>query len=320
MKTIKQYKKHTSILLVTILISITGYTAYFINKNININQSFIVDKKDLYFSKLPSNFQDYKILQITDLHSMEFDKDNKTLIYTIDKLSPDVIFVTGDMFSSSELKKEDNTYNRDFDEESLPGFQLLKNLSQKYEIIYSTGNHEEGIDSIFNGKDWSLRNRYKDNAYNRYINKLSNLGIKFVDNTYTTIQRGNQSINVYGIYYYFLDEYAKGNIPKGDKDLDFLNTVDKNKFNILLSHNPTGAQTLKNYEFDLVFSGHVHGGIIRFFNKGLLDPARKFFPKYNKGLYEVGNTQLFVSTGLGNTKFMRINNSPELNLITLKSK
>ena len=49
MKTIKQYKKHTSILLVTILISITGYTAYFINKNININQSFIVDKKDLYF-------------------------------------------------------------------------------------------------------------------------------------------------------------------------------------------------------------------------------------------------------------------------------
>ena len=50
MKTIKQYKKHTSILLVTILISITGYTAYFINKNININQSFIVDKKDLYFS------------------------------------------------------------------------------------------------------------------------------------------------------------------------------------------------------------------------------------------------------------------------------
>ena len=101
---------------------------------------------------------------------------------------------------------------------------------------------------------------------------------------------------------------------------DKLDEVDKNKFNILLSHNPTGAQTLKDYEFDLVFSGHVHGGIIRFFNKGLLDPARKFFPKYNKGLYEVGNTQLFVSTGLGNTKFMRINNSPELNLITLKSK
>ena len=110
--------------------------------------------------------------------------------------------------------------------------------------------------------------------------------LNFVDNTYTTIQRGNQSINVYGIYYYFLDEYAKGNIPKGDKDLDFLNTVDKNKFNILLSHNPTGAQTLKDYEFDLVFSGHVHGGIIRFFNKGLWT-LQEVFPKYNKGFMKL---------------------------------
>ena len=316
----RNFKKHIGLFSIIILVFIVAYTAYFINKNNIANQSFIVNKQNISFSSLPSNFNDYKILEIADLHSMKFGENNEKLISEIDKLSPDIIFVTGDMFSAYQFKKDDGTYNRDYNEESLPGFQLLKNLSQKYEIIYSTGNHEEGIDSIFNGKDWSLRNRYKDNAYNRYINKLSNLGVKFVDNTYTTIQRGNQSINVYGIYYYFLDEYAKGNIPKGDKDLDFLNTVDKNKFNILLSHNPTGAQTLKDYEFDLVFSGHVHGGIIRFFNKGLLDPARKFFPKYNKGLYEVGNTQLFVSTGLGNTKFMRINNSPELNLITLKSK
>ena len=45
---------------------------------------------------------------------------------------------------------------------------------------------------------------------------------------------------------------------------------------------------------NLVLSGHVHGGIIRLFNKGLLDPARKLFPKYDKGLYQIGNTKLFV--------------------------
>ena len=87
-----------------------------------------------------------------------------------------------------------------------------------------------------------------------------------------------------------------------------LNNVDDTKFNILLSHNPTGAQILQDKNFDLVLSGHVHGGIIRLFNKGLLDPARKLFPKYDKGLYQIGNT-----------KFMRINNTPELNLITLKT-
>lgn len=320
MRNLTQYKKSITTFLIMILVFMTTYTIYFIKKNANANKSFIVTQNDLYFSDLLSNFENYKILQITDLHSMEFGENNKDLISSIDKLSPDIIFVTGDMFSASELKKDDNTYDRNYNEESLPGFQLLKNLSTKYQIIYSTGNHEEGIDSIFNGKEWDLRNRNIDNAYNRYINKLTNLGVKFVDNSYTTIYKDNQSINVYGIYYSFLEYYSTGSIAKNSQTLNFLKTVDKNKFNILLSHNPSGAEILQSYNFDLVFSGHIHGGIIRLFDRGLLDPSRKLFPKYDKGLYQVGNSQLFVSTGLGNTKFMRINNSPEINLITLKSK
>ena len=316
----RNFKKHIGLFSIIILVFIVAYTAYFINKNNIANQSFIVNKQDISFSSLPSNFNDYKILEIADLHSMKFGENNEKLISEINKLSPDIIFVTGDMFSASQFKKDDGTYNRDYNEESLPGFQLLKNLSQKYEIIYSTGNHEEGIDKIFNGEDWSLRDRNIDNAYNRYINKLTDLGIKFVDNNYTTISKNGQSINVYGIYYYFLDKYASGQISDDSPDLYFLNNVDDTKFNILLSHNPTGAQILQDKNFDLVLSGHVHGGIIRLFNKGLLDPARKLFPKYDKGLYQIGNTKLFVSVGLGNTKFMRINNTPELNLITLKTK
>ncbi len=320
MKNLNISKKYIAFFIIGILVSAVIYGTYFINKNNIANQSFVISRDNMYFSNLPSNFENYKILQIADLHSMEFGKDNKDLISAINKLSPDIIFVTGDMFSASELKKDDNTYDRNFDEESLPGFQLLKNLSTKYEIIYTTGNHEEGIDSIFNGTDLDLRNRNIDNAYNRYINKLSNLGVKFVDNTYATINKYNQSINVYGIDYNLLDSYANKSISKNSPTLDFLSSVDKNQFNILLSHNPNGAEILQDYGFNLVLSGHVHGGIIRLFNKGLLDPARKLFPKYDKGVYLVGDTQLFVSTGLGNTKFMRINNTPELNLITLKSK
>lgn len=100
--------------------------------------------------------------------------------------------------------------------------------------------------------------------------------------------------------------------------LNFLKTVDKDKFNILLSHDHDAADILEDKDFDLILSGHVHGGIIRLFDVGILDPARKLFPKYDKGLYKVKNTQLYVSTGLGNSKFMRINNPPEINLITLK--
>lgn len=91
MKTLKQRKKSVTTFLVAILIFTAAFTLYFIKRNIQINKSFIVTQNDLYFSKLPSSFENYKILQITDLHSMEFGDFNEDLISAIDKLSPDVI-------------------------------------------------------------------------------------------------------------------------------------------------------------------------------------------------------------------------------------
>ncbi len=310
-------KKYSFIFIALCLILIFLITTIYQNKI--ENKTFKITYDKIYFDNLPSNFDNYKILQITDLHSMEFGKNNSALINSIDKLNPDIIFVTGDMFSSSEFKKEDDTYDRNYDEESLIGFNLLKNLSQKYKIIYSVGNHEEGIDAIFNGYDWSLRDRTVDNAYNRYINKLKNLGVTFVDNSYTTISKDGESIDIYGIYYYSLNTYAKKITPSNISTLKFLDNVNKNEFNILISHDPKGAEILKDKNFDLVISGHIHGGIVRILDTAILDPARKLFPKYNKGIYQIANSKLYVSTGLGNTKFMRINNTPEINLITLKS-
>ena len=315
---LKSFKKSSFLFFILCLILI--FILITIHQNKIKNETFKVTSNQIYFDNLPSNFFNYKILQITDLHSMEFGKNNSDLISSIDKLNPDIIFVTGDMFSSSEFKKEDDTYDRNYDEKNLVGFNLLKNLSSKYKIIYSVGNHEEGIDAIFNGYEWNLRDRTVDNAYNRYINTLEKLGVTFVDNSYTAISKGNESINIYGIYYYSLNTYAKKLAPADISALTFLNSVDKNKFNILISHDPKGAEILKDKNFDLVISGHVHGGVIRLFDTAILDPARKLFPKYSKGVYQVSNSKLYVSTGLGNSKFIRINNTPEINLITLKSK
>ena len=85
MKTLKQRKKSVTTFLVAILIVTAAFTLYFIKRNIQINKSFIVTQNDLYFSKLPSSFENYKILQITDLHSMEFGDFNEDLIYAIIK-------------------------------------------------------------------------------------------------------------------------------------------------------------------------------------------------------------------------------------------
>ena len=86
---------------------------------------------------------------------------------------------------------------------------------------------------------------------------------------------------------------------------------------ILLAHNPLLLDTYAAWGADLVLCGHVHGGLIRLpLAGGLLSPERKFFPKYDKGLYEKAGTKMYVSGGIGKPRFW---NPPEINLLYLKS-
>ena len=49
---------------------------------------------------------------------------------------------------------------------------------------------------------------------------------------------------------------------------------------------------------------------------GVLSPERRFFPKYDKGLYEKDGTKMYVSGGIGKP---RLCNPPEISVIHLKS-
>ena len=76
-----------------------------------------------------------------------------------------------------------------------------------------------------------------------------------------------------------------------------------------------------DYKMDLVFTGHAHGGQIRLpFIGGLYAPHQGLFPKYTSGTFKKDNTTMVVSRGIGGSKFpFRINNRPELVIVTLKS-
>ncbi len=80
-----------------------------------------------------------------------------------------------------------------------------------------------------------------------------------------------------------------------------LGEPDKSVFTILLAHNPDYFPEYAAWGADLVLSGHVHGGVVRipFWNKGVISPAVKLFPKYDGGLFEEGNSHMLLSRGLG---------------------
>lgn len=82
---------------------------------------------------------------------------------------------------------------------------------------------------------------------------------------------------------------------------------------ILLHHSPVGVSYAEAAGFDVMLSGHTHGG--QFFPNTLL--AALIFP-FNYGLYSQGKLQIFVSTGAGTFLLrFRLGSSNEIVLLRL---
>lgn len=260
--------------------------------------NYIIENK-----KIPQEFNDYVIVQISDLHNKSFGKNNINLINIIKQINPQVILITGDIIDGE---------NKNFQ----VSLDLLKNLSTKYKVYHITGNHEQK----------ALVKRYK-NLYKEYFKKLRDLSAVHLDNEKIQIKKGESFINIYGLtipfkcYKYLLDKDKSTNL-----DEDFIQRslplINKNEYNILLAHTPFHFDDYEKWGADLILSGHVHGGIIRLpIVGGLLSPNRQFFPKYDLGKYDKNDSTMIVTKGLGGSKILvRINCKPEVVKITLKSK
>lgn len=259
------------------------------------NEILEISKLTIFSNKLPLNFDGYKIVQLSDLHNKSFGKDNAKLIEKIEKESPDIVVMTGDMVSVSD---------KDF----TAFYNLVNGLSRKYKIYYIYGNHEG-----------ELPLKYK----NEIDTFLRQNDVTILENDYVKINIDNDEINMYGLcctqkyYSYKNDEkhvvneaYIKSKIG----------TLDKKKFNILLCHSPMFFDAYSSYGADLILTGHVHGGLIRLpIIGGLFSPDRTLFPKYSTGMYESVDSKLVVNRGLSKgVKGFRFLNRPEIISITLK--
>ena len=242
-------------------------------------------------SEIPSAFDGTKVLHISDLHNKSYGKDNITLIQEIDRISPDYIFLTGDMVSSKDTDFT-NFYN------------LASEIGAKYLCFYILGNHE-----------MDLSNADRNNIYET----LESYNITVLDNEMVQLEENGEIINLYGMWYnpkyYIEEEFQQENMKKilGDS---------KDAFNILLTHNPDDFEIYVDWGADLIFSGHVHGGMIRLpVVGGVISPNRTLFPEYDAGIYEYNDSNLIVSRGLSSgATGIRIFNQPELVVVTLEKK
>lgn len=252
------------------------------------NNDIVITNIDVNNGNIPSNFDKFKILQVSDLHNKKFGKNQNKLVKLTKKINPDIIVVTGDAI---DIRKT----NMDI------AINYLSQIAKSYPTYYVSGNHERRI-----------------KGYNRFEELLIQNNVKVLNNKYKNIKIGNKEISLIGMKDISF-------IKSKDKRKEYLNTLKdikkevNNNFTILLSHRPEIIDIYSQSKVDLVFTGHAHGGQIRLpFTDGLFAPNQGLLPKYTSGKFKNGSTEMIVSRGLGNSLFpFRIFNRPELIVTTL---
>jgi len=263
------------------------------------NNSIIVTNINYVNSKIPNNFNGYKILHISDLHNKEFGKNQKKLISLTKELNPDIIVVTGDLIDSRRTTIDDMHI----------ALSYMKSATDIAPVYYVSGNHEE-----------------RSNLYNDLKIALEECGVINMNDTHKNIELNGDSISLLGLADISFNPIISSEYNTSTlgfyEILGNLKTESNNKFTILLSHRPELIKLYSKENIDLVFSGHAHGGQIRLpFLGGLIAPNQGFFPKYTNGIHKHNSTSLVISRGLGNSLApQRIFNRPELVVVTLSNK
>ena len=231
-------------------------------------------------SKIPESFDGYRILQISDFHCQDFGAQESDLIKAIRDANPDIIVFTGDSID---------------DEHSIDNYaHLLEGIHDLAPLYYINGNHE--YDKLAPlAESLTLHEKY---------------GVVDLNDASVILTRENDSILLSGL------DFRK-TMQNLRNDITYANT---SYFNILLYHGTDKFDGIAPYNYDLVLSGHTHGGIVCLpFIGGIITNRKELFPKYDSGIFTVGHSTMISSRGLGDAAVPRFHNPREVVCITLHS-
>ena len=259
------------------------------------NERIVQSNFTITSEKLPEAFEGYRIVQVSDLHNDEFGENNEELIALIKAAEPDMIAITGDLLDSRRTSLE-------------KAMTFVEQAVQIAPCYYVTGNHEA-----------------RTSEFKELEQGMLNAGVIVLRDESLLLEKDGAQIIVAGLddprFHLKSDNFEKTESVMKSELAKLMRGVDTEKFLLLLSHRPEVFEVYCEEEVDLVLSGHIHGGQFRLpIVGGLLGPTEGFFPEYDAGLFEENNTTMIVSRGLGQSIIpFRINNPPELVIVTLKS-
>lgn len=272
------------------------------------NARISIDKVTINHKQIPSSFDGYTILQISDLHGHTFGDANSKLIDKINELDFDMILFTGDMLRSPD-HQDDIWQTVDIIE------AIARDNVPIYYIFGETDYLPEDAGKLSDDWNMCIEPSY-DTVFAKALNEAGAKPLYPIQE----IRRGEDVIFLTGIKYYedLFDEYGF------DTDMHFticvthkpitydvnrrLETINKNSYN--------------EVDYDLSISGHTHGGTVRLPILGALYvEGHGVLPseKYARGLHYTQGRYNYISQGLGTEDGfpVRVCCSPTVSLLTL---
>lgn len=218
-------------------------------------------KIELASRELPAQLDGLRIVHLTDIH-IGPNVSSRTVEKIVEKsnsLNPDLVFLTGDILDAFPDK-----YEKDL--------KTLSSLKAKHGVFYVYGNHEYY---------WNFK--LSQSAFQK-------MDFHILENSVYGLNIQGANLQIAGI----TDPAAARFNEEAPNLSKIAELYQPDAFKILLAHQPFIAPRVSQIGTHLQFSGHTHGG--QFFPWNFLIV---FFQKYIKGLYEVGEMQLYVNQGTG---------------------
>ena len=265
------------------------YGAFFGTENFQIRETTILSKD------LPKGFENYRIVQISDIHCGSWAGDTKALQKAVDLINaqePDLIVFTGDLVNNIATELD----------EFMPVLSQLKAKDGVYSVL---GNHDYAMYI-----PWESPEKKEQNLI-ALKQKQADMNWILLNNRHVKLYQNGDSLALIGV-----ENCGRPPFPNYAKFPEAMEGTE-GMFKILLSHDPSSwrREVLPETDIQLTLSGHTHAMQTKIFG---FSPAVWVYPEY-EGLYTEGKQMLYVNIGLGHLMYpLRLGAWPEITLLTLK--
>ena len=264
-------------------IVISAITALLVLLNWGTKTRFVSRYYDLTDARI---HDEVRIAIVSDLHGALYREHQSDLVAALEAENPHVVLLLGDIFDQ-----------RGIGEHSI---DLIRVLSGKFNCQFIPGNHE-----------------YKSGDLGVIRDLLQEENIPILAGESILLEINDTSVQIFGV-----DDGMAGKKKQLRQIADAAAQKNDDIYSILAIHVPNGVESYLHYGFDLMLSGHTHGGQIRIpvMLNGLYAPGQGVFPKYGGGRYDFGKQTMIISRGLSQKPLWlpRLGNPPELTFVTLK--